>query len=176
MTDPSCPETPLCVTPFVRNRYFHEARWDAPGWPCSEGGALVRIEVDGPAPSAQTRAWLSAWLDEHGDALRRAVLERFFEDLKSNPGWFDLEDRDLSVDIERPDDLLAELRLTELVVQGRSAEGEPILGLGFMCSWDDEHGAGMLTCGVRCCHSGAGDVPHLRWVLEECGLEVRALP
>ncbi len=175
-TDPPLAESHRCVTPFVRTRYFHEASWSAPGWPCASSVALVRIDAEAPAPSQATRAWLSSWLDTHGEALRCAVLEHFFAALKDNPGWFDLEDRDLCADIKCPEDLLQELRLTELVVQGCTAQGEPVIGLGFECSWDEEHGAGVLACGVRCCHSGAADVPHLRWTLEECGVPVHRLP
>ena len=47
------------------------------------------------------------------------------------------------------------------------ADGVPYVGFEFGCTWDDEHGLGILMHGQRAVEIGGADTAFLLWIAEQ---------
>jgi hypothetical protein len=48
-------------------------------------------------------------------------------------------------------------------------DGIPYAGFEFGCTWDDEHGLGVLMHGTRAVDIGGADTAFLLWIAEQDG-------
>ena len=78
---------------------------------------------------------------------------------------YDGEEKELYMpDIQRPDDLRDLIGLKCVYIHQISNGHTPYAGYEFDCSWDDEHGLGVLTNGTRIVELGYGDTAILLWI------------
>lgn len=59
------------------------------------------------------------------------------------------------------------IRLRSVHIMNPDRDGQAYVGYGFSCSWDDEHGLGVMTHRERVVRVGGGDTAFLTWVAAE---------
>jgi hypothetical protein len=69
--------------------------------------------------------------------------------------------------------LRALVQLTTITIHGVARDGVALVGYGLACTWDREHGVGVLTHGDRVLEVGAADTALLRWVAERASKKRR---
>lgn len=68
--------------------------------------------------------------------------------------------------IQAKEDLEALIGLVGINIHQIRKDGIPYVGYEFSCSWDQEHGAGVLMHGNRCVEVGGADCAILLWIAE----------
>ncbi len=161
---------------FVRDTYGYTAHLTVSGWPQLQH-APVRVylfDVTKP-PTVGEASALETWLEpgELQEQVQRAALLHLFEHRLDQAFWFDLEDENILDQVAAPEDFLRHLTLRSVELHGLSDDGRPYFGLSFDCSWDDEHGAGVMMLGAECLKWGGADTASLEWIArqhaERCG-------
>lgn len=98
-----------------------------------------------PRPPAPEQIAAYAYLKEHQVELRDKILERFlklFHDVSK--GWLE-EDPDLELPkIETIDDMKENILFQQFYLHPYAKDGIAYFGLSFACTWDPDHGAGVL--------------------------------
>ncbi|HLI65970.1 MAG TPA: hypothetical protein VKU90_06365, partial [Caulobacteraceae bacterium] len=69
-------------------------------------------------------------------------------------------------DLAGPDDLRRLIGLYAVDVHQVRNGAAPYLGFEFGCTWDDEHGLGVLMHGTRIVEVGGADTAFLLWIAE----------
>ena len=69
--------------------------------------------------------------------------------------------------LKSEEDLAQNVGLYAVNIHPVAASGLPYLGYEFGCSWDEEHGLGVLMHGTRTVHVGSAEVAFLSWIAEE---------
>ena len=72
-------------------------------------------------------------------------------------------------DIDSADDLRALIGLSSVNIHQVQKDGIPYAGFEFGCSWDREHGLGVLMHGTRTVEIGGADTAILLWIAERDG-------
>ena len=123
--------------------------------PSTGKARLLIFAADGERlePSAeQQRAWQYAV--ENQNAIRDAILKSVMKDYwifqKNNEGWLDdpfmaplraiLPDR-----FREPEELRKHIGLATVYIHRAAKGGTTYVGYGFGCTWDEEHGLGVMT-------------------------------
>ena len=123
----------------------------------------VRLVAEEADPSRFRSA--IEWLLRNEAEMRSVVLfaiHRQYADMQEQYGYEGQEKADWMPDITQPDDLreLVELRNIHLR-DGSGGLGEggawPTLGFEMECTWDPEHGCGVLTRGLNADEVGEAD-------------------
>lgn len=70
-------------------------------------------------------------------------------------------------DIRTADDLHSLIGLSSVNVHQVQKDGIPYTGFEFSCTWDEEHGLGVLMHGTRTVQIGGADTAILLWIAEE---------
>jgi hypothetical protein len=70
-------------------------------------------------------------------------------------------------DITTGEDLRPLIGLHSVNVHPLKKNGMPYLGFEFGCTWDEEHGLGVLTHGTRVVEVGGADTAILLWLAEK---------
>ena len=70
-------------------------------------------------------------------------------------------------DIRTADDLHSLIGLSSVNVHQVQKNGIPYAGFEFGCTWDEEHGLGVLMHGTRTVQIGGADTAILLWIAEE---------
>ncbi len=118
--------------------------------PDAEYLALVdRILDDGPQISRAVQ--LALWTAY--PVIRDGYTEMYGEE----PG-------DLMPPLSSPEDLRSVLGLHTLHIHGIEANGVPYVGYEFGCTWEDEHGLGMLMHGATLADLGHADTAMTLWM------------
>jgi hypothetical protein len=125
------------------------------------------IREDGTEPSLwQEQAYLQL-LDDR-DAICNAVVDAIFDHYQSNWGHWRAtaplrkEARDaadlLVPELHTRDDLKGVIRLIALHVLDFPSDDHPLLGFCFECTWDVEHGLGVLVHGGKVVETGESQI------------------
>ncbi|MFO0966328.1 MAG: hypothetical protein U0793_12195 [Gemmataceae bacterium] len=116
----------------------------------SDGTARLSIEPPGAkqTPPSPEQANAFRYLLENEAAIRDAIVAAVFEEYpalrqRSLEDGFVAED-DMPV-LERVDELKAHIGLSTIHVLRVAKDGVAYVGLEFGCSWDEEHGLGLMT-------------------------------
>ncbi|OKP63400.1 hypothetical protein BTE77_35625 [Ensifer adhaerens] len=132
------------------------------------GEVPVYLENDDGSDDAPDPIMLETarWLIANDSAVERAIVETILNDLPS------LRKIQNEVTIN-PDEQLPEswdepllrpmirlLHLTLPPIQGRL----PYFGAELACTWEREHGYGIMFHGTEIVETGGGDVPNLSWI------------
>ena len=131
------------------------------------------IGLDSPKAASLT-AEVQATLDyiaEHQADLRAALLQAAkaeYDKALQDKDAFDPEDLpDILPPIKNDQDLLRLITPRDANVFATAAQGLHFVGFMFACTWDEEHGIGMLTHGGAVLRHGGGDTAVLEWMAEE---------
>jgi hypothetical protein len=120
---------------------------------------VVDREGDGPSVS-QERALLQ--FVHNQQLLCPVIIDAIFDYYRSHrENWRTGDESldDITVPpVQSPDDLRRLIRLDSLFVLDMSRDDLPLIGLCFACSWDIEHGLGVLIHGTRLVEVGENDI------------------
>ena len=111
------------------------------------------------------------WAVEHRSALSRIVLATVYAEYPTIRTdlleVYDLEEvGDLAPPIEDPDGLKGLIGLSAIFVHRLDTGEAPYVGFLLECTWEEEHGLGVLMQGTRVVEIGDGDVAHTEWIAE----------
>jgi hypothetical protein len=73
-------------------------------------------------------------------------------------------DEDTAPSVSRPEDFKSLITLRRIYVHQVQKDGCPYVGFEFTCSWDDEHGLGVLMRDTRVVEIGGAHMAMLLWV------------
>ena len=120
---------------------------------------------DGPLEDHELR--LMQWFVDHHEEVSQVALERIlasYDTLRDGYGHAEQEQAALAPDISCLDDLRPLVGLHAVDVHNVHLNGIPYIGLEFVCTWDDEHGVGLMMNGTRVVDIGGADTAILRWI------------
>jgi len=160
---------------FTFNEYWWQADVQFPAWSDFVEGETTELtfapEGRDEAPMSADEVALANWVQHNTEKqkpqLLDAVLEaypdfrrQYFEDYNIKENEADLP-RITSVEGLR--ELIA---LEEINVHQISKDGVPYVGYQFACSWDEEHGLGVLMHDKRVIEVGGAETAFLLWIAE----------
>jgi hypothetical protein len=133
----------------------------------STGDVHVSVAIPGdddepetPPPPTVEQAKAYQHLKDNQDAIAAAVLQAIAKEyptLQESYGYEDDEAEELMPDITKPEDLRNLIGLGIVHVLAAAKKGAAYVGFEFGCTWDEEHGLGVLTHGTRVVAVGAAD-------------------
>jgi len=136
----------------------------------SDGSARLTVTPqsgDPPTPPVGEQARAFGLLLENERAVADSVLRAI---LAAYPGLRDAYDYDeeevaeLMPDIERAEQLRGLIGLSHVHVLNVAKDGIAYIGFEFGCTWDDEHGLGVMTHRGRVVEVGGADTSFLEWI------------
>ncbi len=115
------------------------------------------------------------FLLENEGAVAQSVLQGIFA---KYPEWRELfldadfrdddeEEEDLIPEIERPEQLRTLIGLSIVHVLNVAKDGTAYTGFEFGCTWDEEHGLGVMAHRGRVVEVGGADTSFLEWIAEQ---------
>lgn len=123
---------------------------------------LVEIEAEElPSPAQQAGIrWLLAEEDAASRAVRKAIVAGYPE-----------QRRRFGNDVPMPETLDEDALADHVDLRGvtfhEATRGRvPYIGFLFGCTWEDEHGLGLMMHGTRCVELGGADTAILGWIAE----------
>lgn len=109
----------------------------------------------------------------HEVAVANAVLRAIFARYPEWRALFDddeyrdeEEEEDPMPEIEQPEQLHPLIGLSNVHVLNVAREGMAYIGFEFGCTWDEEHGLGVMTHRGRIIEVGGADTSFLEWIAE----------
>ena len=158
---------------FHFNDYFWQAQMPVSGWGAAAGGPVtVTFAPQGrdDAPLSAAELALVDWMVAHEAELRAAVLAGIvaaYPDLQASYRNA-LDDFDAVMpNVALVEDMQALICLEGINVHPVVRDDVPYLGYEFACTWDDEHGLGVLMHGARVVEVGQADTAILLWIAEQ---------
>ncbi len=100
------------------------------------------------------------------DSVLRAIFQTY-PGLRDNYGYEDEEAAELMPDIERPGQLRPLIGLSDVHILNVAKGGIAYIGFEFGCTWDEEHGLGVMTHQERVVEVGGADTSFLEWIAEQ---------
>jgi hypothetical protein len=104
--------------------------------------------ADHGTPAHPTREQVISFqhLLDHQALLRDAALQAVFADYpRLRECYRDFVDEQAMPEITEPRALMRLIRPSSVHIMAHPKDGFPRVGFGFACSWDEEHGLGVLT-------------------------------
>ncbi len=143
----------------------------------SDGSVELVFAPEGRDASPMTAQELSlvSWFLKNeasvSDAARNAILQKYPE-LQESYDYSPSEKAEFMPDISSADDLKRLIGLYAVNVHQIEKDGLPYIGLEFGCTWDEEHGLGVLMHGTRPVEVEGSDTARLLWIAEgDAGLD-----
>jgi len=127
-------------------------------------------EARGTEPLTDAEISAVRWVIEHEAPISKALVSSLLKEypkLQNEYGYSGKEKAELMPDIESVDDLRKLIGLSSVNVHQVQKDGIPYAGFEFGCTWDDEHGLGVLMHGTRTVEIGEADTAILLWIAEE---------
>jgi len=122
-------------------------------------------------PTEQDRASVQ-WLLDHEAAVASAVLEGLLAEYPRLQRLYDYEGPDreaLMPDVSSSKDFRQLIGLQNVHVLQLLKDGIPYVGYEFGCTWDEEHGLGVLLHGTRVVEVGDAQTSFTLWIAEQDG-------
>lgn len=145
--------------------------------PSSDGSVELVFAPEGRDPSPLTEQELASvnWFLENersvSDAAKVAIFQKY-PDLQDSYGYSAREKAEFMPDISSAEDLASLIGLYAVHVHQIEKDGMPYIGLEFGCTWDDEHGLGVLMHGTRPVEVEGSDTARLLWIAkQDAGLD-----
>jgi hypothetical protein len=138
----------------------------------SQKQAKIKLRVNSPnegeqAPPtpAQQKAYerLLAKQDKVRDALLKALLKHYQEARPDYEDFLGEEFDELMPDVKKIDGFRDLIVLAKIYLQTAEKKGLAYIGYGLDCTWDGEHGLGVLMHGERVVDIGGEDTAFLGW-------------
>ena len=123
--------------------------------------------AEGPLTDDEVASVLRA-LETLDEAVAAAVAAIYSEypSLQEQYGYDETERAQFMPDLDSLDGLYELIYLIGVMVHPIDRSGVPYVGFEFGCSWDTEHGAGVLMNGTRVVETGGADTAILLWIAE----------
>jgi hypothetical protein len=172
---------------FRAGRFFWTAQAQLPSWvgyqsrngpygsissdEPSDGQVTISIEPEGGKGSPlteQDHASVQRWLD-HEAEVASAVLQGLLAEyprLQELYGYEGAERETYMPDVSRTEEFRQLIGLHAVHFVPLLKEGLPYVGYEFGCTWDGEHGLGVLTHGSRVVEVGDADTAFTLWIAE----------
>jgi|SRR6185437_1384429 len=138
----------------------------------SDGTVKIVFAPEGRGNEPLTSSEISAidWVIEHEASMSQALLSfllKEYPSLQKQYGYSGKEEAELMPDIRAAEDLHSLIGLSAINVHQVQKDGIPYAGFEFGCTWDEEHGLGVLMHGTRTVQIGGADTAILLWIAEE---------
>jgi hypothetical protein len=133
----------------------------------SDGTARLVFAPEGRGlePLSAQEQNLIAWFEHNepsvSEAVKQAIISWCSPECAARTGEFDFGD-DFPV-VESASDLKRCIGLYSVNIHKTDHGGVPYMGYEFGCTWDEEHGLGVLMHGTRCVEIGQADVAFTLW-------------
>jgi hypothetical protein len=141
---------------------------DAP----SDGSARLSVtspDEEGPAPPTPAQAAALRFLLDNDRAVTDAVLRAIFATyptLREQYGYDEDEAAELLPAISSPAELKRLVGFHTIHLLEVEKDGMAYVGIEGGCSWDEEHGVGVMTHGARIVELGGADTSFLEWIAQ----------
>lgn len=126
---------------------------------------------DEELPLSHDESNLVAWVHEHSQQLYTSVMEALFkkypEIRKKYLPYYEKEADKILPGIKSPKQLASLISVTSFFVHCIEKDGKPFIGISFHCSWDREHGLGVLTHGTKILEIGGAETAMTLWMAEK---------
>ena len=138
----------------------------------SDGSAYLNVitpEDKQVSPSSQQAAAYQHLIEQQ-EAIRDAILQIIFTNYHQWQEEYSYKDEDIEEfmpNIERIDQLKPLMGLSTARIFSISKNDLAYVGFEFGCTWDDEHGLGVMTHGNRVVEVGGADTAILEWIAEK---------
>ncbi len=103
-------------------------------------------------------------------SIRNAIIGELYKkypEMKMNYGYEAEEAKEFMPDIDNADRFKDLVGLVGVHIMNVFREGIAYVGYQFSCTWDEEHGLGVMTHKDRVVDLGSAEVSFLTWVAEE---------
>jgi hypothetical protein len=138
----------------------------------SDGSARLTVtperdDARTPPRAEQVRAF-QLLLDNERDvagSVLRAIFTAY-PGLRDHYGYDDEEAAELTPEVERAEQLRTLIGLSHVHILNVAKDGIMYIGFEFGCTWDDEHGLGVMTHRDRVVEVGGADTSFLEWIAE----------
>jgi hypothetical protein len=133
----------------------------------------IRFAPEGrnEAPIQEGEIALVRWLIDNESAVHDAMLERLFEEYpqmrKESLELFGKEERDRVLPVVKtPMELKALMGVSFVNVHPMAKDGKPFIGVELGCTWEQEHGLGVLMHGAKVLKVGGAETAFTRWIAD----------
>ena len=129
---------------------------------------VIALDDELALPTTEQTAACQYLLD-HQEAIQSAVLQKIFDgypDLRASYGYDEEEAQEIMPDLVRPEQLKRFIGLSTVHLLSVAWDGVAYIGFEFGCTWDDEHGLGVMTHQKRIIEIGGADTAFLEWIAE----------
>jgi hypothetical protein len=138
----------------------------------SDGNVRIVFAPEGRGIEPLTTSEISSvvWVIENEAPMSQALILSLLEEypsLQDQYGYSGNEKAELMPDIKSADDLRALIGLSSVNIHQVQKDGIPYVGFEFGCTWDDEHGLGVLMHGTRTVEIGGADTAVLLWIAKQ---------
>jgi hypothetical protein len=138
----------------------------------SSGAIKIVFAPEGrdDVPLTNQEKSLVMWTIEHEAEIftsSMSALLKAYPKLRDNSGYPPEEQARLMPDVRKVDQFRDMIGLHSINVHQVSKHGLPYIGLEFGCTWEEEHGLGILMHGSRTVNIGGADTAILLWMAEE---------
>ncbi len=122
---------------------------------------------DGPLSSNETE--LVKWVIDHQAAVHDAMLEKLFVEYPAMReqalDWFDKDEaKRVLPKVRFPEQLKDLVGISSINVHQIEQDGKPFVGVELGCTWEVEHGVGILLHGSKPLEIGGADTAILLWI------------
>lgn len=140
---------------------------------------LVRVvfapEGRGREPLTESEMLSVRWVIDHEASISNALLSSLLKEypsLQEQYGYSGEEKTRLMPDIKSVEEFRDLIGLHAINIHQVEKDGIPYVGFEFGCTWDEEHGLGILMHGTRPVETGGADTAILLWIAkEDAGLD-----
>jgi len=137
----------------------------------SDGVVTITFAPEGrnESPLTEQERALVQWLLDHESEVAPAVLAGLLADyprLQELYGYDEAEREEVMPDVSSAEDFRRLIGLHNVHVHQVLKDGLPYLGYEFGCTWDSEHGLGVLMHGTRVVKVGGANTSYLRRIAE----------
>jgi len=144
----------------------------------SDGLVKVVFAPEGRGKEPLTDSEMSSvrWVIDHEASISIALLSSLLKEypsLQEQYGYSGEEKTRLMPDIKSVGDFRDLIGLQAINIHQVEKDGIPYAGFEFGCTWDEEHGLGVLMHGTRTVEIGGADTAILLWIAKQnAGLDV----
>ena len=112
---------------------------------------------------------LIEWFVDHKEEVSESVMKSLllaYPSLQATYGYTEEEKVKYMPDVSSTDDFRKLIGLQNVNIHQIDNQGIPYMGFEFECTWDEEHGLGVLMNGYRMVDIGGADTAILLWIAE----------
>ncbi len=160
---------------FILNEGWWQADAQFPAWSDFTQGNTTELrfapEGRDETPMSADEVALAIWVQDNHEQQKplmlNAVLEAYPDFRRQYFEDYDIEENEDDLPtITSIDALKKVIALEEIYLHQISKDGVPYVGYQFSCSWDDEHGLGILMHDNRVVEIGGADSAFTLWIAE----------